>query len=50
VFSEDVAACHRATLEFLAEEQPVAALCAGHGPKVTRALPERLSKLRRAYA
>ncbi len=50
VFSEDVAACHRATLAFLAEEQPVRALCAGHGPKVTRALGDRLAKLRQAHA
>ena len=38
-FSEDVAACHRAVLAFLAEERPVRTLCAGHGPKVRRDLP-----------
>lgn len=39
-FSEDVARCHRATRAFLAQERPIRALCAGHGPMVTRRLPE----------
>jgi len=50
VFSEDVEACHRATLSFLGEEPPVKALCSGHGPKVTRSLGDRLAKLRAEHA
>lgn len=46
VFSEDVEQCHQATRAFLREEHPVRALCAGHGPKVTGKLPERLRALR----
>ena len=44
-FSEDVEACHRATRAFLREQRPVQTLCAGHGPRVTRKLPELFAAL-----
>ncbi len=44
-FSEDVDACHRATRSFLREGRPIRTLCAGHGPRVTRRLPELLEAL-----
>ena len=44
-YSEDVGVCHRAVLAFLAEQRPLATLCAGHGPVLRRRLPEQLAGL-----
>lgn len=49
-YSVDVAACHRATLAFLAQRRPIRTLCAGHGPQVSERLPELLERLCAAHA
>lgn len=49
-YSEDVLACHRATLAFLAERRPIRTLCAGHGPRVSERLPALFDRLREQSA
>lgn len=44
-YSSDVARCHAATREFLADLPPTRTLCAGHGPAITERVEEKLRRL-----
>lgn len=46
VFSVDVVAAHRHLLDFLAAPPPIARIATGHGPLISRRIPEKLAALR----
>jgi len=49
-YSADAAACHRNVRAFLNDAPPIATLCSGHGPLVTRDVEKKLHTLRRGHA
>lgn len=45
-YSVDVAAAHRNLIDFVSDPPPIARIAPGHGPMVTKNIPEKLAALR----